>query len=104
MYLANDTYAPGGGWYGGSATGDLISYTYPATLRYGAGDAHGGGGSGYVYTASTAVNYPQGCLLNSNYYLTSAETIAGNTLIIEPDGKAGTGHSGNGHVRITKIL
>ena len=38
----------------------------------------GGGGSGYVYTSSTAKNYPSGCLLNSSYCLTDAQTIAGN--------------------------
>lgn len=63
----------------------------------------GGGGSGYVYTADTAANYPSGCLLNSNYYLTDAKTIAGNTSFLSPEGTTETGHTGNGFVRITKL-
>ena len=78
----------GGGWYGGAAG----SY----------GNA-GGGGSGYVYTSSTASNYPSGCLLNSSYYLTDAQTIAGNTAFTSPTGTNETGHTGNGYIRITAI-
>lgn len=78
----------GGGWYGGAAG----SY----------GNA-GGGGSGYVYTSSTASNYPSGCLLNSSYYLTNAQTIAGNTAFTSPTGTSETGHTGNGYIRITVI-
>lgn len=78
----------GGGWYGG----------------YGANDyASGGGGSGYVYTSSTASNYPSGCLLNPSYYLTDAQTIAGNQQFPSPSGASETGHSGNGYVRITVL-
>ena len=62
---------------------------------------HGGGASGYVYTSSTASNYPSGCLLNSTHYLTSASTIAGNTSFTSPTGTTETGHSGNGYIRIT---
>lgn len=77
----------GGGWYGG-----------------GGGEGSGsGGGSGYVYTASTASNYPSGCLLNSSYYLTSANTYAGNTSFAAPAGGSETGHSGNGYARITNL-
>ena len=76
----------GGGWYGGGGSGD---------------DGGAGGGSGYVYTSSTASNYPSGCLLNSNYYLASASTIAGNTSFSSTSGGAETGHSGNGYIRIT---
>lgn len=76
----------GGGWYGGGGSGD---------------DGGAGGGSGYVYTSSTASNYPSGCLLNSNYYLTSASTIAGNSSFTSPTGSTETGHSGNGYIRIT---
>ena len=78
----------GGGWYGGGA---------------GKCDGYGGGGSGYVYTSSTASNYPSGCLLNSSYYLTSASTTAGNTSFTSPAGTSETGHTGNGYVRITVI-
>ena len=71
----NYNYGPGGGgggWYGGGAStnvsdGSADSRTY------------NGGGSGYVYTLSTASNYPSGCLLNSNYYLTNASTAIGYT-------------------------
>ena len=76
----------GGGWYGGGGSGD---------------DGGAGGGSGYIYTSSTASNYPSGCLLNSNYYLASASTIAGNTSFSSTSGGAETGHSGNGYIRIT---
>lgn len=86
--------AGGGGWYGGQGT-------YPD----GSGDdgGGGGGGSGYVYTSSTAKNYPQGCLLNSSYYLTDAQTIAGNQAFTSPEGTSETGHSGNGFCRITNM-
>ena len=73
----------GGGWYGGSgADGPDI-----ASRNVGAG---GGGGSGYVYTSSTASQYPSGCLLNSSYYLTSASTTAGQK-------------SSNGQITITVV-
>lgn len=78
----------GGGWYGGGA---------------GSYGTAGAGGSGYVYTSSTAKNYPSGCLLNSSYYLTNASTIAGNKSFPSPSGSTETGHSGNGHVKITKL-
>ena len=78
----------GGGWYGGGAGGP---------------DGGAGGGSGYIYTSTTASNYPSGCLLNSSYYLTNAQTIAGNQSFPSPTGSTETGHSGNGYVRITKL-
>ena len=77
----------GGGWYGGGA-GTWCS---------------GGGGSGYIYTESTAANYPSGCLLNSSYYLTDASTIAGNQTFKAPNGSNETGHTGNGYARITYL-
>ena len=84
----------GGGWYGGGGAYDNDSDS----------DGHwGGGGSGYVYTSSTASNYPSGCLLNSSYYLTDAQTIAGNTAFTSPTGTNETGHTGNGYIRITVI-
>lgn len=76
----------GGGWYGGGLHCDSA-----------------GGGSGYVYTSATASNYPSGCLLNSTYYLSNAQTIAGNKSFPSPTGSTETGHSGNGHVKITKL-
>lgn len=86
--------AGGGGWYGGQGT-------YPDGS--GDDDGGGGGGSGYVYTSSTAKNYPQGCLLNSSYYLTDAQTIAGNQAFTSPEGTSETGHSSNGFCRITNM-
>lgn len=66
---------------------------------------HGsGGGSGYVYTSSTASNYPSGCLLNSSHYLTNAQTIAGNKSFPNVAGTSNeTGHSGNGAAKITPV-
>lgn len=77
----------GGGWYGGGS----------------GGRAAGGGGSGYVYTPITASNYPNGCLLNSAYYLVNAETKAGNTSFPAVDEGDETGHSGRGFVKITVL-
>ena len=83
----------GGGWYGGFGSNNGNS----------SHNGGGGGGSGYVYTSSTASNYPSGCLLNSEYYLTNAETIAGNESFLSPLGEYETGHSGNGYIRITVL-
>lgn len=98
--LGGNTYnggAGGGGWYGGSSRYSVSSYST------GSDSEGGGGGSGYVYTSSTAKNYPSGCLLNSSYYLSDAKTIAGNTSFTSPTGSSETGHSGNGYCRITVI-
>lgn len=98
--LGGNTYnggAGGGGWYGGSSRYSVSSYST------GSDSEGGGGGSGYVYTSSTAENYPSGCLLNSSYYLSNARTIAGNTSFTSPTGSSETGHSGNGYCRITVI-
>lgn len=84
----------GGGWYGGGGAYDSDS---DSDGRW------GGGGSGYVYTSSTAKNYPNGCLLNSTHYLTNAKTIAGNKSFKSPTGKNETGHTGNGFCRITNL-
>lgn len=80
--------AGGGGWYGGGAGGAVSG---------------GGGGSGYIYTSSTASNYPSGCLLNSSYYLANAQTIVGDTTFTSPTGVNEIGHAGNGYIRITVI-
>lgn len=98
--LGGNTYnggAGGGGWYGGASRYSVSSYST------GSDSEGGGGGSGYVYTSSTAKNYPSGCLLNSSYYLTDAQTIAGNNSFASPTGSSETGHSGNGYCRITVI-
>lgn len=84
----------GGGWYGGGGAYDNDSD---------ADGRNGGGGSGYIYTESTASNYPSGCLLNSNYYLTEAQTVSGSTSFLSPSGGSETGHTGNGFARITVI-
>ena len=84
----------GGGWYGGGGAYDSDS---DSDGRW------GGGGSGYVYTSSTAKNYPNGCLLNSTHYLTNAQTIAGDTSFPSPTGSSETGHTGNGFCRITNL-
>lgn len=84
----------GGGWYGGGGAYDSDS---DSDGRW------GGGGSGYVYTSSTAKNYPNGCLLNSTHYLTNAQTIAGNTSFTSPTGSVETGHTGSGFCRITNL-
>lgn len=86
----------GGGWYGGAASNRYSDSE--TTLR-----TYNGGGSGYVYTADTATNYPSGCLLNSSYYLAEAQTIAGNTSFPSPNGGTETGHEGNGYARITVL-
>lgn len=86
--------AGGGGWYGGAGS-------YPDSS--GDDDRGGGGGSGYVYTSSTASNYPSGCLLNSSYYLSNASTTAGNASMPATTSGTETGHSGNGYARITNM-
>ena len=86
----------GGGWYGGGCNTNVSDSD--SSLRQQAG-----GGSGYVYTSDTAVNYPSGCLLNSVYYLTDASTQAGNTSFLSPTGASETGHTGNGYCRITVV-
>lgn len=86
--------AGGGGWYGGSGTQPDGS---------GDDDKGGAGGSGYVYTSSTASNYPSGCLLDSTMYLADASTTIGTSSFTSPTGSSETGHSGDGYCRITVI-
>lgn len=81
-----------------------LLYVAEAAGWYGGGSGNAaGGGSGYVYTSSTAANYPTGCLLNSSYYLKDAETVDGTTSFESVSGEQEKGHSGNGFVRITRI-
>lgn len=102
-HTGNDSYkyrsrGGGGGWYGGGCV-TSSSDSNADTIR-----GSNGGGSGYVYTSSTASNYPSGCKLNSTHYLTNAATYAGNTSFTSTtSGSNETGHSGNGYVRITVI-
>lgn len=95
-YYSSSGYggAGGGGWYGGAGS-------YPDSS--GDDDRGGGGGSGYVYTSSTASDYPSGCLLNSSYYLSNASTTAGNESMPATSSGTETGHSGNGYARITNM-
>ena len=86
--------AGGGGWYGGSGT-------YPDGS--GDDDKGGAGGSGYVYTSSTASQYPSGCLLNSEYYLADASTTIGTSSFVSTSGASETGHTGDGYARITVL-
>lgn len=79
----NTACGGGGGWYGGGAGN-------PA-----------GGGSGYVYTESTYSNHPYNSAWGSTYYLSDANTYAGNTSFTAPGGSNETGHSGDGYTRIT---
>lgn len=83
----------GGGWYGGGAASN---YTDSSSGYRG----YNGGGSGFVWTGSNA---PSGYLLGSEYYLTDASTIAGNTSFPSISGGTETGHTGNGYARITAI-
>ena len=86
----------GGGWYGGGS-GNYCS---------------AGGGSGWIFTESTYNTWRSGNSTDANqyllkdhpeYYLTNAQTAAGNTSFTAPGGSSETGHAGNGYVRITSI-
>ena len=90
-------YGPGGGgggWYGGGAS-TSVSDSNAEYRNY------NGGGSGYVYSSSTASNYPSGCLLSSKYYLSNASTVNGGSSIILENGTTGIGRFGNGYIRLT---
>lgn len=87
--------AGGGGWYGGAGT-----YTTD-TSQWGSG---GGGGSNYVYTSSTAVNYPSGCLLTPNYYLSDTISKTGQEEILQPDQlNTQIGNYGDGVIIVTVL-
>lgn len=101
-YTSGEVGGGGGGWYGG----------YAGTAE----NIPGSGGSGYLYTSSTASNYPSGCLLNSSHYLTLATAYtcdgAGNCKNVSSSaygtfystsGSTETGHSGNGYAIISFI-
>lgn len=88
----NSNGAGGGGWYGGGGAGNGDSSNYAAG---------GGGGSGFIYTASSQV--PADYAVSSNYYLSNANTYAGNTSFIAPNGDTETGHSENGYAKITYV-
>ena len=85
----------GGGWYGGGASVQVSA----------------SGGSGWVYTEANYNAWKSGnstdankYLLNSSYYLTDAQTIAGNQPFPNVAGTGNeTGHSGNGAAKITPV-
>lgn len=82
------TNGGGGGWYGGGYA-----------RRAGAG-----GGSGYVYTSSTAADYPSSGSLSSDYYLSDAETIAGDQEMPTHNGNSTmTGNEDTGYAKITYV-
>lgn len=94
---ANYNYGPGGGgggWYGGGAS-TSVSDSNAEYRNY------NGGGSGYVYSSSTAGNYPSECLLSSKYYLSNASTVNGGSSIILENGTTGIGRIGNGYIKLT---
>ena len=93
----NYNYGPGGGgggWYGGGAS-TSVSDSNAEYRKY------NGGGSGYVYSSSTASDYPSGCLLSSKYYLSNASTVNGGSSITLVDGTTGIGRTGNGYIKLT---
>ena len=93
----NYNYGPGGGgggWYGGGVS-TSVSDSNAEYRKY------NGGGSGYVYSSSTASDYPSGCLLSSKYYLSNASTVNGGSSITLVDGTTGIGRTGNGYIRLT---
>jgi hypothetical protein len=71
----------GGGWWGGCTS-------FPT----------GSGGSGFVYTSSNSQ-----CSASSDYYLSNASTLSGNTEFVSPYGGKEIGHRGNGFARITVL-
>lgn len=61
------------------------------------------GGSGFVWTSSTASNVPSGYGVSTAYYLTNASTKSGDTTFEGPTGVNETGHSGDGYAKITWV-
>ena len=57
-----------------------------------------------MYTADSAADYPSGCQLNSNYYLSEAVTLGGLDTFTSPENQIEVGHSGNGYVRISSTI
>lgn len=61
------------------------------------------GGSGFVWTSSTASNVPSDYSVSTKYYLTNAFTTAGNASFESTSGGTETGHSGDGYAKITPV-
>jgi len=85
----------GGGWYGGAGGNSQT------TTSYGRYNTAGGGGSGYVYTDNTKNSYPPGCLIDSDYYLTTTSMYSGYESMPAPEGGQTVGRSGHGAAKIT---
>jgi hypothetical protein len=83
--------AGGGGWYGGGTSQSDSSTGY---VNY------CGGGSGFVNTAANASYRPNGY---TGLQLDSGTTTAVSSSHPSTSGGTETGHSGNGHARITVI-
>lgn len=78
----------GGGFWGGGGGGFSGSVW----------NTPGGGGSGFVYVKAHNLIY-----LDTKYFLTDAQTIAGNQKFLSPTGVEETGHADSGYVRITQL-
>lgn len=61
----------------------------------------GGGGSGFVCTATSRPS--SGYYVDSKYNLTNATTYAGSSSFTSTSGGTETGHSGNGYAKITLV-
>lgn len=84
--------SPDGG-AGGGAIG-LHSYSKPS-----------GGRSGYVFASLTQSDYPNGCSLDSSYYLENTETRRGNASFPNAEGNGNKiGHSGNSAAKIALLI
>ena len=61
----------------------------------------GGGGSGFVCTATSRPS--SGYYVDSKYNLSNATTYAGSSSFTSTSGGTETGHSGNGYAKITLV-
>ena len=87
---SNGTYGGpggGGGWYGGYCSS-----------WYGSG-----GGSGFIYTKDTKKNTPKTYTVPDEYFLSNANTIAGNASMPNPNGGTMVGNAGNGVAKFTLL-
>ena len=86
----DDHAGGGGGWYGGATNGD----------------SYGGGGSSFVWSTDTASSVPSGYTPSTKYQMTNVVYNKGNTTMPSSTSTTGTetGHSGDGHIRITSTV
>lgn len=61
------------------------------------------GGSGFVWTSNTESNVPSGYNVSTDYYLTDAFTISGDSSFESITGQTEIGHEGNGYAKITWV-